>query len=226
MTSIPPLICDAALCRHLRANLDRFDRSPDNPVGGKALKPSAVGLVIVGMEKGAHPDGTPEMPDRAAMILTRRAYTLRTHAGQWALPGGRMEAGETPEKTVLRELAEEVGLALSPDRIIGRLDDYSTRSGFTIKPVVIWGGRHVSLTPNPGEVSSIHRIPLTEFLRKDAPQLESIPESPHPVLLMPVGNTCIAAPTAALLYQFREVAILGKTDIRVDHFEQPHFAWQ
>ncbi|MDL2330206.1 CoA pyrophosphatase [Desulfosarcina sp. OttesenSCG-928-A07] len=160
------------------------------------------------------------------MILTRRALTLRAHAGQWALPGGQMEAGETPEKTVLRELAEEVGLVLEPDAIIGHLDDYSTRSGFVMKPVVVWGGACVSLTPNPDEVSSIHRIPLSEFMREDAPILESIPESPHPVLLMPLGNNYIAAPTAAIIYQFREVAILGKTHSRVAHFEQPYFAWR
>ena len=86
-------------------------------------------------------------------------------------------------------------------------------------------GDRIELTPNPAEVASIHRIPLAEFLRADAPLIQEIPESSAPVILMPVGNTCIAAPTAALLYQFREVAILGK-ETRVAHYEQPVFAWK
>ncbi|MCA9945823.1 MAG: hypothetical protein KC449_20210, partial [Anaerolineales bacterium] len=71
----------------------------------------------------------------------------------------------------------------------------------------------------------IHRIPLAELLRSDAPILHNIPESKHPVLLMPIGTSWIAAPTAAMLYQFREVCLLGK-QTRVAHFEQPYFAWK
>ena len=161
----------------------------------------------------------------AAIILTRRAAKLRKHAGQWALPGGRIDAGESPEQTALRELEEEVGLQLGAECIIGRLDDYSTRSGFIIKPVVVWAGAGIALTANPEEVASIHRIPLIEFMRQDAPILQDIPESEHPVLKMPIGTSWIAAPTAAIIYQFREVAVLGK-DSRVAHFEQPYFAWR
>ena len=108
---------------------------------------------------------------------------------------------------------------------MGTLDDFTTRSGFVITPVVIWGDDRVDLIPSPAEVASIHRIPLTEFLRADAPVIRESPESGAPLLLMPVGNTCIAAPTAAMLYQFREVALLGKST-RVAHYEQPAFAWK
>ena len=135
-----------------------------------------------------------------------------------------MEEGESEEETALRELQEEVGLNLNRDSVIGRLDDFTTRSGFIITPVVIRGGAGVELKPNPAEVKSVHRIPIAEFMREDAPILQQIPESRKPVLLMPVGITWIAAPTAALLYQFREVAILGR-DTRVAHYEQPYFAW-
>jgi hypothetical protein len=62
-------------------------------------------------------------------------------------------------------------------------------------------------------------------MREDAPLLNSIPESEHPVLRMPVGDSWIAAPTAAMLYQFREVCIAGRKT-RVAHFEQPYFAWR
>lgn len=87
------------------------------------------------------------------------------------------------------------------------------------------GGSGITLTANPDEVASIHRIPIDELLRDDAPILETIPESEHPVLKMPLGDDWFAAPTAAIAYQFREIAILGR-QTRVAHYEQPYFAWQ
>ena len=220
------LQCNDELRHTITANLHHFPfQSGDLREGKRA---AAVAITIVHV---AHKPDVYEIPfepswaDDAAILLTRRSAKLKKHAGQWALPGGRMDAGETPEETAVRELEEEVGLKLGVECVIGRLDDYTTRSGFTIKPVVIWGGRVTNLRANPDEVQSIHRIPLAEFMREDAPILQNIPESEHPVLLMPVGDNWIAAPTAALLYQFREVCILGKRT-RVAHFEQPYFAWK
>ena len=213
------------LCAHIRSNLEQFDRKAEANSG---LTAAAVAVVIIDPPRRAASDDIhlyASQDGHAAMILTRRSHRLRHHAGQWALPGGRIEDGESPEETVLRELEEEVGLALDRDCIIGRLDDYNTRSGFSIKPVVLWCDRPAALRADPTEVASIHLIPLSEFMREDAPMLESIPQSPNPVLLMPVGDTCIAAPTAAIIYQFREVAMLGRTR-RVAHYEQPFFAWQ
>lgn len=191
-----------------------------------AARAAAVALVLVNVgDKPSRYATVSGDPCEAALILTKRSAGLRNHAGQWALPGGSMDAGETAEQTALRELGEEVGLLLHNDAILGRLDDFITRSGFLITPVVIWGGAEVDLTPNHTEVASIHRIPLTEFMRQDAPLLEAIPESREPVLLMPVGRSWIASPTGAILYQFREVALQGRAT-RVSHYEQPYFAWQ
>jgi mutator protein MutT len=195
---------------------------------GSDLRRAAVALTI--LEEG-HGAALPGLPDhehwsaRAALLLTRRADTLRQHAGQWALPGGRVDADETAEQAALRELHEEVGLQLDAASVLGRLDDYVTRSGYAITPVVVWAGRVGSLQPNPAEVRSVHRIPVDEFMRADAPLLNRIPQSVHPVLRMPVGHGWIAAPTAALLYQFRQVLIKGEPT-RVAHFEQPVFAWK
>ena len=163
--------------------------------------------------------------DKAAIILTTRSSKLSNHAGQRAFPGGRIDDGESPEQAALRELQEEIGIKLSHRNILGRLDDYATRSGFIITPVVVWGGPNLALKANPQEVEIIHHIPVSELLREDAPILEPILESEHPVLKMPIGNDWFAAPTAAIAYQFREVAILGK-QTRVAHFEQPYFAWK
>lgn len=163
--------------------------------------------------------------ESAAIILTRRAGGLQNHAGQWAFPGGSIDPGENPQQTALRELEEEVGLNLSVDRVVGSLDDFITRSGFHICPVVIWGGPVSQLCKNEQEVASIHRIPCSELFRSDAPLLEAGDVRDRPVLYMPVGDTWIATPTAAILYQFREVALLGRTT-RVANYDQPYFAWR
>jgi 8-oxo-dGTP pyrophosphatase MutT (NUDIX family) len=220
------LHCNNELRHYITTNLRDFPfRSGELRDGNRA---AAVAITLVHVAHKPDLVGIPfetGWEDQAAILLTRRSAKLKKHAGQWALPGGRIDKGEKPEETALRELEEEVGLALGMERVIGRLDDYTTRSGFTIKPVVVWGGRVTDLISNPDEVQAIHRIPVAEFMREDAPILQNIPESDNPILLMPIGESWIAAPTAAMLYQFREVCILGK-HTRVAHFEQPYFAWK
>ena len=216
---------DDTLKTRIRERLQAFDVQR---LGDASHRHAAVAIAVSDEGHGADLPGLPTRPDwstAAALILTRRASTMRNHAGQWALPGGRIDAGETPEQAALRELHEEVGLHLSEDSLLGRLDDFVTRSGYAITPVVVWAGAAREMLPNPGEVETIHRIPVEEFMREDAPLLDHIEESEHPVLRMPVGDSWIAAPTAAVLYQFRELCLCGRTT-RVAHFEQPRFAWK
>lgn len=209
----------------LRRRLAAFEARPIDPAGRRR---AAVALAVVDEGHGAEVEGLPRRAhwsDAPALLLTRRAAGLRAHAGQWALPGGRIDDGETPEQAALRELAEEVGLALGAAAILGRLDDYATRSGYVITPVVVWAGPARDVQPHEAEVASVHRIPVAEFLRADAPLLNHVRGAEHPVLRMPVGDRWIAAPTAAFLYQFREVCLLGRAT-RVAHFDQPAFAWK
>ena len=219
------MICDEELRERIRGNLQRFE-----PVVAQVddAHHAAVAITVTDVAFGADLPGLPRYARRqrlAGLILTRRSRALRKHAGQWAFPGGRLDPGETPVATALREMHEEVAVQVDPDAVLGRLDDFVTRSGFVMTPVVVWGGPGLETTPNPAEVASVHRIPLTEFLREDAPRLEPAPDSEHPILRMPVGRDHIAAPTAALIYQFREVCLLGRST-RVAHFEQPRFAWR
>jgi 8-oxo-dGTP pyrophosphatase MutT (NUDIX family) len=163
--------------------------------------------------------------DDTCFLLTRRARKLRTHSGQWALPGGRTDAGESASQAARRELHEELGLALGPDAVLGLLDDYATRSGFVMTPVVVWAGEEPVLTPNPDEVAKAYVVPLAELDRPDAPRFVTIPESDRPVVQMPLLDNLIHAPTAAILLQLREVVVHGRPT-RVAHLEQPVFAWK
>jgi len=209
----------------LRERLARFDVRAIHPAGRRC---AAVAVAVTEAGHGAEVQGTPShalWSDATALLLTRRAAGLSSHAGQWAMPGGRIDDGETPEQAALRELVEEVGLALPHDAVCGRLDDYATRSGYVITPVVVWAGAARELTPNAAEVASIHRIPASEMLRDDAPLLNHVRGAEHPVLRMPVGERWIAAPTAAFIYQFREWCLLERPT-RVAHFDQPVFAWK
>jgi len=159
----------------------------------------------------------------ACFVLTRRTSTVRTHAGQWALPGGRLDDGETPVDAALRELHEEVGLDVSADDVLGLLDDYPTRSGFLITPVVVWAGPDVELTPQAAEVEHIYAVPVADI--DVEPRFLRIPESDQPVIQLPLFDRFVHAPTAAVLYQFREVVLHGRPT-RVAHLEQPVFAWR
>jgi 8-oxo-dGTP pyrophosphatase MutT (NUDIX family) len=157
------------------------------------------------------------------LLLTRRARRLRAHAGQWALPGGRRDAGESAAAGALRETAEEVGLDLDGGAVLGLLDDYVTRSGYVITPVACWAGPAGELTPSEAEVASVHQVPLADL--DIAPRFITIPESPAPVIQLPLLNGYLHAPTAAIVHQFCRIACHGEV-LRVTHYEQPVFAWR
>jgi 8-oxo-dGTP pyrophosphatase MutT (NUDIX family) len=178
------------------------------------LKRAAVAIALTGANDTAE----------TALLLTRRASSLRAHRAQWALPGGRCDAGETQIQSALRELHEELGLALGEGDVLGLLDDYPTRSGYLITPVVVWAGAAQAVKPNPAEVASVHAIPLRSIERSDAFDFISIPQSARRVIRFHWEERLIHAPTAAMIYQFREV--LDGRDTRVAELEQPVFAWK
>jgi 8-oxo-dGTP pyrophosphatase MutT (NUDIX family) len=190
-----------------------FTRLPSDETT-PALKRAAVVLALTASEAGA---GT-------SFLLTRRAASLRSHAAQWALPGGRCDASETQAQAALRELHEELGLELDEGDVLGLLDDYPTRSGYLITPVVVWVSSNSAIKPNPAEVASVHRIALDGIEREDAFSFTTIPESTRRVIRFHIAGHFIHAPTAALIYQFREV--LAGRNTRVAELEQPVFAWK
>jgi 8-oxo-dGTP pyrophosphatase MutT (NUDIX family) len=177
---------------------------------------AAVAITIVGDDN-----------DDAAFILTRRPLTLRRHAGQWALPGGRADESESASDAALRELHEEVGLELDDNDVIGALDDFETRSGFVITPVVVWGPAQPTLVPDPAEVHAVHCVPLETLDAPGVPKITQGTTSQRPLIRFPLPllATTVWAPTAAMLYQAREVLLHGRAT-RVSHFEQPRWAWK
>ncbi|MCA6116022.1 CoA pyrophosphatase [Bradyrhizobium sp. WSM 1738] len=190
-----------------------FTRAP-SAEATSGLKRAAVAIALTEAKAG---DGT-------AFLLTRRAATLRSHAAQWALPGGRCDHGETQAQAALRELHEELGVALSEADVLGLLDDYPTRSGYLITPVVVWVGAGADIILNPAEVASVHRVALDDIERNDVFSFTTIPESTRRVIRFRHAGQHIHAPTAALIYQFAEV--LAGRDTRVAELEQPVFAWR
>lgn len=217
------MLLDAGLREQVLARLAAFEVRRAAPGPHHA---AAVAVAIAEEGDGARVEGLARPAGwsrAAALLLTRRSLHLHAHAGQWALPGGRIDPGESPPEAALRELHEEIGLRLGPEHVLGTLDDFVTRSGYVITPVVVWAGAAPDLVPNAAEVEAVHRIRIEEFMRADAPLLEPSEEPGRQILRMPVGRSWIAAPTAAILYQFRELCIAGRPT-RVAHFDQPLFA--
>lgn len=193
---------------------DRVDPAPvDEWIDGRPMPEAGLDGRMVDVSGGA------------AFLLCRRASRLTSHAAQWALPGGRVDPGETVVDAALRELDEEVGVRLSDAAVLGLLDDYPTRSGYVITPVVIWGDGRLDPRPAPDEVVAVYRVGLHQLQRPDSPRFIAIPESPRPVVQIPLGNDLIHAPTGAVLLQLRWLCLEGRHD-PVDKLEQPVFAWQ
>ena len=205
---------DASLRSLIRNRLSIFKTTAVNEDG---LTRAAVAFTIVNVEAS----------DEAAFVLTRRPKHLNRHGGQYALPGGRLDDGESAVAAALRELHEEIGILIAEQDVLGVLDDYRTRSGFIITPVVVWAGPNVTVNPDPIEVAMVFRIPLVDLLSPTIPVLENSEDEGRSVLSTPIETLGhqVFAPTAAFIFQFREV-ILFDRQTRVAQFDQPKFAWK
>ena len=233
---------DEHLRERIRANLTGHDRRTftdttkrraavavtlvDSHLGEDREDPAPVEDWIAGRPMPDSLDGRMvDVSGGAAFLLCRRASRLNSHAAQWALPGGRLDPGESSVDAALRELHEEVGIDLPGSSVLGLLDDYPTRSGYVITPVVLWGGGRLDLHPSPDEVVAVYRVGLHQLQRADSPRFITIPESPRPVVQIPLGNDLIHAPTGAVLLQLRRLGLEGNGEA-VDELEQPVFAWK
>lgn len=202
---------DEALRERIGGNLRVFE---SRRLEAGNLRHAAIAVAVVGYRRG-----------EACFVLTLRGTGLSSHAGQFALPGGRIDEGEDPPTAALRELQEEVGLTLPPDAVIGWLDDYETRSSHLITPIVVWVEDASRLAPNPAEVDEVYLVPLADLDRPGNPHLSLASGSSDPLVYLSVLDTMVFAPAAAILYQFRDVALHHRAT-RVAHLAQPRWAWR
>ncbi len=187
----------------IRRNLGAFDRVAVQDGG---LRRAAVAVTVL--------DGP--------RVLIAKRVARGLNAGQWALPGGKLDAGEDAITAALRELREEAGLTLGPDAVAGRLDDLVTDSGFCITPVVVIAPPGARPVRNVAEIASLHPIPLANLEATGVPRWATTPDG-RPLLQMPLRHDMVIhAPTGAILLQFREVALRGRT-LRIDELAQPEW---
>jgi len=182
-------------------NLLRFERR----ASPRPLIPASVAVVLLQV------DGAPGLP------IFQRPLGMSRHAGQMALPGGKVHAGEDAHECAIRELNEELGLAVDQTSVLGMLDDFDTQSGFTITPVVVWSGAGAAtLRPSASEVRELFLIGVQELRAAVATA------RPGPSFSLRLPRVEVFAPTGAILYQFSEVALGGRS-CRVADFYQPPF---
>jgi len=144
--------------RHLRAEPPGPDDPRADPKGDHALdivkasglepKSAAVLVPVI-----AHPEET-------TVLLTQRATGLRSHSGQIAFPGGRLDEHEAPLAAALREAEEEIGLDARHVRPLGYLDAYLSGTGYLVTPVVALVAPGAPLSLNPLEVAETFEVPL------------------------------------------------------------------
>ncbi len=145
-----------SLAERLRTSLSGPDAQP--PISGdmpeeraKAMTRAAVLIAIT---------------DRTGpgVLLTVRREHMRTHAGQIAFPGGRLDTGETPVAAALREAREELGIDPALADHVGCLEDYRTVTGYIVAPVVAVVPPDLSLQPHEPEVADSFEAPLSFLL--------------------------------------------------------------
>jgi 8-oxo-dGTP pyrophosphatase MutT (NUDIX family) len=193
----------AVLSDSIRANVAAFER---RSLDGAARR-AAVAVCVLDC-------------DGDARVVIEKRVPRGLNAGQWSLPGGKLDDGEEPVGGALRELAEETGIA--DVEVVGLLDDFGTDSGFRITPVVVLAAPGASPRRDPAEIASLHRVPVANLTRPGVPRWRELPDG-RPLLQMPLRHDMVIhAPTGAILLQFREVALLGRPT-RVADLAQPEW---
>lgn len=143
-----------------------------------------------------------EGDDGAEVLLTRRSMQLRTHRGEMSFPGGRLDPGETPVETALREAHEEVGLDPAAPRIVGELAHLNTIvSRSYIVPIVSVLDHRPALEPQTGEVDRVLWTPLAEFARPGTYRMERWGQPPmdRPLHFFELDDETVWGATAHML---------------------------
>ncbi|MFI4986281.1 MAG: CoA pyrophosphatase [Alphaproteobacteria bacterium] len=162
------------------------------------LRPAAVLIPLVDRGEGM------------TVLLTERTAHLTDHAGQVSFPGGRIEPEDvSAEAAALREAFEEVGLLPSVVEPVGRLDDYETRTGFLVHPIVAIVTPPFAVKPDPAEVADIFEVPLAFILDRRNHRRESrlYKGRERQFYVLPYEGRYIWGATASMLVNLTEVLV-------------------
>ena len=200
----PPLSGTAdSLIAHFEATTDRDPlplRNPHrelkvNDEQRRSATPAAVLIPVV------------DRPEGPTVLLTQRDESI-SYAGHICFPGGRRDPEDDSALTnALREAEEEIGLAPERVRILGRLGDYVTHSGFRIAPFVGLVQAPLELVPQPGEVAAILEIPLSLVLRSDSYELRGWQDSERAHFIFPCDDVFVTGPTVSILMGLYETLL-------------------
>jgi mutator protein MutT len=152
-------------CDATKARLAKLATRPSTPLPPESVPEHfrrAAVLLLVGCHAG-----------EACIVLSERSARMRAHSGEIALPGGRIEPGETPEEAAVREAAEEVGVDPSAVELFGRLDEAWSKAKNHVVPVVGWYEADLgALVPTSAEVEQVFRTPLARIARPEAHRVD------------------------------------------------------
>lgn len=201
----------SAISARARFSIDDFRRRAareqaphaDGDYGDHSLNPDLRGLILGNsLRDAAVMIAAVERPDGASLILTKRTEKLRSHSGQIAFPGGRIDPTDpTPEFAAIRETEEEIGIGAETIEIVGRMPDYVSGSGYRISPVLGVAKPGFALTLNKDEVDDAFEVPLS-FLMDPANHARASriwQERERFFYDMPFGNRRIWGVTAGII---------------------------
>lgn len=133
---------------HAEGHAREIEHRDETGLADRDLRPAAVLAAIT------------ERHDRPGFLLIHRPGNMRSHPGQVAFPGGKIDPGETPIEAALREAYEELGIHERDVTVIGESDIYRTGSGYAITPVVAVVPPDLELNPSPTEVAQWFEAPV------------------------------------------------------------------
>ena len=133
---------------HAEGHAAAIEHRDETEFAAQDLRPAAVLAAIT------------ERADRPGFLLIHRPSNMRSHPGQVAFPGGKIDPGETAEEAALREAYEELGIQPRDVHLIGASDTYRTGSGYAITPVIAVVPPDLELSPSPTEVAQWFEAPV------------------------------------------------------------------
>ncbi len=119
------------------------------------------GLAIERLRPAAVLMGLIDRGDDYGVVFTQRPKTMKAHPGQIALPGGKLEEGESFVEAALREAAEEINAPRQNIDVIGQAEPYRTGSGFCVSLIVGEYPSDFKPEPCPHEVADVFETPLS-----------------------------------------------------------------